>query len=98
MNTTTKHTLLVPTVHLNGSSGEHLLEAVRAAFTAVDGAVAKLQDAAPNGRDYYPQGPTAINKAYEQHRDRLSRLLTVAAELVEIYNCIEDQVEERRQR
>lgn len=89
MATTIK--VLVPTVHLNGTSKQELLNQAEDARDAVEVAISLLQAAAPNARDYYPQSGRAFEQARRQHQDRLSRLQTVSAELIEIYNSIEDQ-------
>jgi hypothetical protein len=56
-----------PTVHLNGTSKGSLEEQLRDAYDAVQVAMDKLSDAAPNGRDYYPQSPDAYYQAREEH-------------------------------
>lgn len=44
----------IPTVHMNGTSPEDLLEQLVRAHQAVAGALEALDAASPNGRDYYP--------------------------------------------
>jgi hypothetical protein len=39
---------------------------------------------APNGRDYYPQGPRALERATEEHLARLARLDDVKKEIDEL--------------
>ena len=73
--------MMVPTIHLNGTSKQSLLEDLGAAYSALDEAYNKLRLAAPNGRDYYPQGPTAINAAVEEHNKRLKKVDDVMKEL-----------------
>lgn len=80
--------LRVPTVHLNGTSKERLLEAIEEAYTAVGVALEKLSETAPNGRDYYPQGPDAINQAQDEHRARLQKLQDVREELEYLANAL----------
>ena len=56
-----------PTIHLNGTSGEALLEGYRTAMEAVGEAVRKLNNEThPNARDYYPQGNHAYQDAVKQ--------------------------------
>ena len=76
--------LTKPTIHLNGTSREALLEQYRDACDAVRTAMKAVADASPHGRDYYPQGKEAINKAIDEHVDRLRRLEGVLSELVQI--------------
>jgi len=65
---------------LNGTSQEHLLDQVTAAATALRAALEKMQDAAPNARDYYPQGDGAYQQAEAEHRSRVRRVQEVLAE------------------
>jgi hypothetical protein len=80
--------MMKPTVHLNGTHRRDLYDLYSDAIHAVQLAVAKVQAGGPNGRDYYPQGPTAIETALEEHRSRLVRLQAVQAELEAIIEHI----------
>ena len=88
----------IPTIHLNGSSGENLRNETRNAYLAVCAAIDELCTAAPNARDYYPQGPAAWPAADDAHRSRLERLIAVRDELSELYRGIHDQLDERAAR
>lgn len=77
-----------PTIHLNGTSREALLEGYVTAISAVNDAMAKLAAAAPNGRDYYPQGTGALTEAQQEHEARAAKLRSVAAELQEIAEAL----------
>ena len=85
---TTVHKLTLPTIHLNGTSRERLIEQYTAAADAINDAYHALMAAAPNGRDYYPQGPQAMEAATREHIDRLSRLDAIHFELVELAEAI----------
>lgn len=76
--------LTMPTIHLNGTSRSELLEQQVVAIDAVRKAIDALQQASPNGRDYYVQGGHAFTAAREEHTSRLSRLVEVRKELEEI--------------
>lgn len=76
--------IMLPTIHLNGTSLAALAEANDKAHHAVLDAIAKLAEAAPNGRDYYPQSPDALYKAQDEHYERIQRLQSVAKELEQI--------------
>lgn len=91
-------TVVLPTIHMNGSSGERLLEDTEAACRAVVVAIDALCAAAPNARDYYPQGPTAWPAADDAHRARLAKLIEVRNELNALHEGIYDQVEARKRR
>ena len=79
----------VPTIHNNGTSLEDLSDRVETAINALTDAVTALEQMAPNGRDYYPQGPEAITEATAEHRDRLRRVRGVLSELYEYYGRID---------
>jgi hypothetical protein len=58
-------TPIVPTIHLNGTSGQDLKAEYYAAFEAIEAAVEALAAATSNARDFYPQGADV----YYKHRD-----------------------------
>lgn len=68
-------------MHLNGTSRERLADGYRAARHALRKAEDALQEAAPNARDYYPQGPGAYEEAAREHRERQAALSKVREEL-----------------
>ena len=72
-----------PTVHLNGTSREALLEGYVDCVNAVRHAVEVCQKNAPNMRDYYLV-PGAGTIATTEHWARLQKLESVLAELREI--------------
>ena len=80
--------LAIPTVHLNGTSRESLLEQLTSASDAVYEAIKAVANACPNGRDYYTQSGNAIQEALRQHANRLHNLTAVRQELVEIAEAI----------
>lgn len=82
--------MLVPTIHLNGTSQEDLLTQVTKAAHAVYAAVEALSQMAPNGRDYYPQGPDALPLALREHRKRMATLEDLLQELQELSEAIHD--------
>jgi hypothetical protein len=80
--------LAVPTIHLNGTSKEVLLEDYCNAIHALHEAGSALAKAYPNARDYYPQGNGAINAAMDQHDDRMNRLRGIIKELEVIAEAV----------
>lgn len=82
--------MAIPTVHLNGTNGDDLLAQVNKAERAVDQALRALSNAAPNKRDYYPQGDAAWKQAVQQHMARVDRLSDVAKELEQLAEAIAD--------
>lgn len=81
-------TLAIPTIHLNGTSREALLEGYCEAVHALHEAGRKLAAAAPNGRDYYPQAAGAINVAMDQHEARMTKLREIITELETIAEAL----------
>ena len=72
-----------PTVHLNGTSREALLEGYIDCVNAVRHAIEVCQKNAPNARDYYSR-IGAWPAAMTEHEARLEKLESVLAELREI--------------
>jgi len=62
--------LIVPLIHMNGTSKERLTEQLSDAYDALDLAYKALKEASPNGRDYY-HTPGLLEKAIAQHNKRL---------------------------
>ena len=81
--------MMVPTIHLNGTSREALLEQVCNAGHAARILADALSEMAPNGRDYYPQGDHAYPQARAEHDARLNALTAVQQDLEAMYLEIE---------
>ena len=90
MTDTTRATM-APTVHKNGTGSEALLTQCCAAAHAIEDALQAARAAAPNGRDYYVQGPKAFEAACAEHRDRVARLVSVQAEYESLSERIAEQ-------
>lgn len=78
----------LPTIHLNGTARDALLNDVATAEQAVRVAIRALIDAAPNGRDYYPQGPEAFLEAVQAHAALKVKLEEVADVLFDLADGI----------
>lgn len=63
-----------PTIHLNGTSAESLIEAYTAAYDALEVAYEAMKATYPNNRDFYVQGEHAIDAAIFEHRSRLQKI------------------------
>ena len=79
----------IPTIHHNGTPREQLIDQVETAVCAMTDAITALERMAPNGRDYYPQGPEAITEAVAEHRARLSKARDLVKELYAFFNAID---------
>jgi hypothetical protein len=76
--------IAMPTIHINGTSAQALFDANLTAVQAVEHAIDTLAQAAPNGRDYYVQGPDAFRRAQQEHDARQRLLNRIAMELTQI--------------
>lgn len=83
--------LIVPRVHLNGTSKQALLDQYSNAIVAIQDAGRKLALASPHGRDYYVIDGNPIGTAMDQHAGRMAKLKEVADELEQIALTIMDQ-------
>jgi hypothetical protein len=73
----------MPTVNINGTSVSELKRQALEALASLDEAMEKLGQMAPNGRDFQC-APALFPVAEREHRDRVSRLDTIKAEVEEI--------------
>lgn len=89
---------VTPTIHLNGTSAAELTRQVETAYTAINAAADALAQAAPNARDYYPQGAGAYSRAADEHTARLVALQSIAADLETIATAIFDATAARERR
>ncbi len=71
----------LPTIHSNGTSRIRLVNALEEVSNKLNDAYESMREAAPNGRDYYPQGPEALQQATREHLDRMRRLDEIKAEV-----------------
>ena len=78
------NTRTFPTVHTNGTSANELYELYTDAGYTVEDAIKMVSNSAPNGRDYYPQGPEVIGQAVKEHDARIAKLKEVLVELQEL--------------
>lgn len=85
--------VVLPTVHLNGTSSKELCQLREDAYLAINAALDAMRQMAPNGRDYYPV-PGSMERAQEQHRRRCLALQRVADEIS--YEAVEIQKLGRR--
>jgi hypothetical protein len=81
---------MLPTIHLNGTSRDALAESYANAGGAVRAALNALVEAAPNARDYYPQGGDAFTAAAAEHNARCAALRKVLEELSALAEHVAD--------
>jgi hypothetical protein len=90
--------MVTPTIHMNGTAPDDLLEDAARAASAVSKAIEACQKAGPNARDYYPQGGAAWATAREEHLSRLTRLASVMEEYSVMAEKLADEIAERSER
>ena len=76
--------MILPIIHLNGTSVNSLADANDTAAHAIYAAIGALSATAPNARDYYPQGEEAFAQAVREHTARMAHLQAVLDELLVI--------------
>jgi hypothetical protein len=81
--------MILPTIHLNGSSKESLLDQLADAHLALIMAENTLSNCAPNARDYYPQGEDAFEAARQEFGNLTERLHGVRMEVLERFLAID---------
>jgi DNA-binding ferritin-like protein len=82
---------------MNGTSAQSLYDQAEAAYNALQEAMRQMQQAAPNGRDYYPQAAGAMERAQDEHFDRLRRVQALMAEYEQVMeHCSDAMARSRR--
>lgn len=80
-----------PTVHLNGTGADTLIEGYAEAAAKVREAIEAVNRIEFHRRDYYVQPSGAWEKAVEEHDNRLRKLREVRDELEEIALAVANQ-------
>ena len=81
--------IILPIVHLNGTSKGALIESRSNVYDALRQVLDVMREMAPNGRDYYPQ-PGLMEKALEQHHRRGKVIADLMTELEQEIAGIEE--------
>jgi hypothetical protein len=76
--------LMIPRVHLNGTSEAELLQQIHEARHALRNALTVMARGTPHDRDYYVIGDDAGPQAREQHYARVAKVESVLEELEQI--------------
>jgi hypothetical protein len=83
--------MIFPTVHLNGTSKQSLLDGYIHALEALRAAQDALAACGPNPRDYYLQGAMAGVQAAKEHAARYVTLTALIREIEAIAEKVSDQ-------
>jgi hypothetical protein len=68
-----------------------LLEQYCNAARALHAALAALQDASPNARDYYVQAGDAFSAASREHAERVRKIRGMLSEVAQLVEAVDDQ-------
>lgn len=80
--------MMLPTVHLNGTSRASLIEQYHEAYMKLQEALVALRKLDVNARDYYPQGPDAYRQANLEHCDRMLAVEKVQKDIGAIWESL----------
>ena len=81
--------MIRPTLNINGSSADDLIQPRRDAYDALQAAIKALQQVTPNGRDYAHNDQCVADQ--QAHYARIKAIHTIAAELVAEAHAIKEQ-------
>lgn len=83
--------MITPTLNINGSSADDLIEPRIAAYDALRDVIKTLAQVTPHGRDYLGDNDR-FAADYVAHYDRLNALHKIAAEIVAEAVAIREQI------
>lgn len=85
--------MIIPTIHLNGTSKKTLLEDLQNAHEKIREAMSALAYTAPHERDYYVKKDAqfAYAQAREEHGYRVTMLRKILSELEQLADGIQSQ-------
>jgi hypothetical protein len=84
-------TMMIPTVHRNGTSKHNLLAELAAAHAALTAAIDTLRQVTVHGRDYYVQGEHAYHQARTEMDARLAVLAQIQRDIRDMHLAIQQQ-------
>lgn len=87
---------MTPTIHLNGTAAQTLIEQTEAVLDAAHALKSALYDAQPNARDFYPQGEGAYQAARRKHDEHLRTVGNLIEAFGEQLADLIDQQDKRR--
>ena len=88
--------MIIPKIHLNGTSGDQLLEQTCSVMTALNDALDAMRKATPNGRDYYTLGDGMILKAQDEFKALYRSIEDVRSEFEVLAMAIDAQLGETK--
>jgi len=88
--------MIYPSLHLNGTSFDSLLEDYNEAIHSLQIAYNDLLGMSPNGRDYYPQSNKAFADAVTEHSKRLTTISSMVREIEDLRDVWIKKNDERK--
>ena len=76
---TTTNIMTLPTIHLNGTGKETLIEEIDQVYASMSKLMGDFADVTCHPRDYYPQGEDAYPAARQQRQEMFDKLVEVSA-------------------
>ena len=83
--------MIRPTLNINGTSADDLIQPRIAAYDALQDVIKALQRVTPNGRDYPGDNDQCVADR-QAHYDRLAALQAIATEIVAEAVLIKEQI------
>lgn len=83
--------MITPTLNINGSSADDLIQPRITAYDALQAAIKALQQVTPNGRDY-PGDNDACVADRDKHYARLKKINALRAEIMSEAIYIKEQI------
>lgn len=88
---------MTPTIHMNGTSAKELVDQQLEVVKSARELRRALARAAPNGRDFYPQGEDALRQARQQHDTETAWVVSIVSNHENILEALVDQTEASHQ-
>jgi len=83
--------MIHPTLNINGTSADDLIQPRRDAYDLLQVAMVALQQVTPNGRDYPGDNDRCVADR-QAHYDRLAAITAIAAEIMAEAISIKEQI------
>jgi len=83
--------MIRPTLNINGSSADDLIQPRREAYDLLQAAIKALQQVTPNGRDYPGDNDQCVADR-DAHYTRLKAITAIATEIVAEAVLIKEQI------
>jgi hypothetical protein len=93
-----KKSVVLPMLHLNGTSPETLQEGYLKAYRAINDAIAALNSLEFHSRDYYPIGPDAWTKARREREEQYDQLRSMSVKFMEVIELCQVSIDAKKRK